>query len=50
MMGELYLLVGLMIAGTIAAFFAGRLPMSSVAAVALSLVPLAGFGLARVFC
>ena len=49
-MSELFVLVGLMTAGTVAAFFAGRLPMSSLAAVALSLVPLAGFGLARVFC
>ncbi len=49
-MGELFLLLGLMLAGAIGAFFAGKLPMSSVAAVALTLVPVAGFGLTRVFC
>jgi hypothetical protein len=47
---DFYTLIGLTVAGSVAAFFAGRLPMSSVGAVALSLVPLAGFGLTRVFC
>jgi hypothetical protein len=49
-MTEFYMLVGLMLAGGTAAFFAGRLPMSSGLALGLSLVPIAGLGLMRAFC
>jgi hypothetical protein len=45
-----YILVGLTLAGSVAAFFAGRLPVSSSVAFGLALIPIAGIGLMRVFC
>jgi hypothetical protein len=47
---DFYILVALTLAGGVAAFFSGRLPMSSGLALGLALVPVAGFGLAQVFC
>jgi hypothetical protein len=49
-MTAFYILVGLILAGSVAAFFAGRLPISSGLAFGLALVPIAGIGLMRVFC
>jgi len=47
---DFYILVALTLAGSVAAFFSGRLPMSSGLAFGLSLAPIAGFGLMRAFC
>ena len=49
-MADVYIFLGLTLAGSVAAFFAGRLPMSSALAFGLALVPAAGIGLTQVFC
>jgi hypothetical protein len=45
-----FILLALIAAGTVGGIFAGRLPMSGVAALGLSLVPLAGIGLLFTLC
>ena len=49
-MGPLIVLLGLIAAGVVGAFYAGRLPMSGKIALGLSLLPIAGIGLMRLFC
>jgi hypothetical protein len=49
-MGQLILLLSLIAAGVVGAFYAGRLPMSGKLALGLSLLPIAGAALAPVFC
>jgi hypothetical protein len=48
-MNELILLA-LIVAGSVGAFFAGRLPMSGGAALGLALVPIAGMFCTVAFC
>ncbi len=49
-MGQLILFFGLIAAGVVGAFYAGRLPMSGKLALGFSLLPIAGVGLAQLFC
>lgn len=49
-MNPLILLAVLVIAGSVAGFFSGRLPMSGKAALGLSILPAVGFGLTPLFC
>jgi hypothetical protein len=49
-MGPLILLLAVIAAGVVSAFYAGRLPMSGKVALGLSLLPIAGIGLMRLFC
>jgi hypothetical protein len=49
-MNPFILLAALVIAGSVAGFFSGRLPMSAKAALGLSLLPAVGFGLMPLFC
>jgi hypothetical protein len=49
-MSPLLLFGALVIAGSVAGFFSGRLPMSAKAALGLSLLPAVGFGLTPLFC
>jgi hypothetical protein len=49
-MGEGLLILAALAIGTVAAFLAGRLPMSSWAALVLVFVPFGGVALAQAFC
>jgi len=49
-MNPLILFGALVIAGSVAGFFSGRLPMSAKTALGLSILPAVGFGLMPLFC
>jgi hypothetical protein len=45
-----FVLLALIVSGSVGGFFAGRLPMSGAAALGLSLVPAAGMWMTVAFC